>query len=53
MKMTSDIAVNWDTFWKWQWEHFQSSFARAGFSDLRSHRIEVDGKERIMNVAVR
>lgn len=35
------------------WEDLEDAFAKSRFSALRSHRIVVDGKERILNAAVR
>lgn len=38
---------------RWTWEDFAAAFKQAGFSDLRSHRVTLDGEERILNVAVK
>jgi SAM-dependent methyltransferase len=38
---------------RWTWEHFEKAFKDAGFSELHSHRVTLDAKERILNVAVK
>ncbi len=38
---------------RWTWEHFEQAFAEEGFSELHSHRVMLDGRERILNVAVK
>jgi SAM-dependent methyltransferase len=38
---------------RWTWKHFDTAFKEAGFSELHSHRVTLDAKERILNVAVK
>jgi hypothetical protein len=40
-------------FFRWSWDDFTDIFTTARFSCLHSHRVTVDGKERILNVAVK
>ena len=65
---TATLEENWATHWKWEWlktggydpprfrERYAGRscrFAAAGFSDLHSETVAIDGEERVHNVAVK